>query len=91
MGISDKSESTFAKESNVLHDKTTWITKNAEIEEIKRKAQKVAKERVPVLITGENGTGKEVLAKYIYQNSASKEVVEKKPFVTVNCGAIPSE
>lgn len=72
-------------------EKNAWITQNPEIEEIKRKALMVAKSRVPVLLTGENGTGKEVLANFIHSNSASKEVVAKKPFVTVNCGAIPTD
>jgi two-component system, NtrC family, response regulator AtoC len=38
-----------------------------------------------VLLTGESGTGKGVLAKAIHQNSLR----EGKPFVTVNCGALP--
>ncbi|WP_395069997.1 sigma-54 interaction domain-containing protein [Gracilimonas sp.] len=70
---------------------TAWITQNPEVEEIKRKALVIAKARVPVLITGENGTGKEVLANFIHNNSAPKEVVAIKPFVTVNCGAIPDD
>lgn len=40
-----------------------------------------------VLITGDNGTGKEVVARQIYQNSLRAD----KPFIEVNCAAIPSE
>lgn len=48
-------------------------------------ARKVAPAHCPVLISGETGVGKEVVAKYIHQHSKRKN----DPFVSVNCGAIP--
>lgn len=48
-------------------------------------AKRVAKVDTTVLISGETGTGKEVLAKYIYNNSLRKDM----PFIKINCGAIP--
>ncbi len=51
------------------------------------KARLVAPRSVPVLIEGDSGTGKELLARAIHNASVRK----KKPFVAVNCGAIPSE
>jgi PAS domain S-box len=45
----------------------------------------VAKTDAPVLLGGENGAGKDVLAKLIHQNS----VRSQKPLITVNCAAIP--
>ncbi len=45
----------------------------------------VASTNSPVLLRGETGTGKEVIAKAIHNLSAG----EKKPFIAVNCGAIP--
>lgn len=50
-------------------------------------AARAAQSKATVLIRGETGTGKEILAKAIHTNSARKH----QPFATINCGAIPRE
>lgn len=51
-----------------------------------QQAKRVADSQATILITGETGVGKEVLAEYINQHSARG----KKPMVAVNCAALPS-
>ncbi len=48
---------------------------------------KISSTDAPVLLLGENGTGKDLLARAIHRNSRRRE----KPFVTINCGAIPAD
>lgn len=57
------------------------------IEQIREMIAKVAPSDARVLITGGNGSGKELVARQIHQHSARAE----GPFVEVNCAAIPSE
>jgi transcriptional regulator with GAF, ATPase, and Fis domain len=53
--------------------------------EVFRKLQKVATTDISVMITGETGTGKELIARELHRRSNRAN----GPFVTVNCGAIP--
>src|SRR5688572_2013299 len=62
------------------------IGESSAIQTISREIQRVAPTDATVLLTGENGTGKEVFSRAIHQLSPRRD----KPFVTVNCAAIPS-
>jgi sigma-54 specific flagellar transcriptional regulator A len=55
------------------------------IADVIRAARRVAASDANVLITGETGTGKEVFARFLHENSARRA----RPLVAVNCGAIP--
>jgi two-component system response regulator PilR (NtrC family) len=55
------------------------------IEEVREVVDKVAPGRTTVLISGESGVGKEVVARAIHRKSGSPD----QPFVAINCGAIP--
>ncbi len=57
------------------------------IQEIKETIDRVAPTEARVLISGENGTGKELVAKWVHHQSARAD----EPLVEVNCAAIPSE
>jgi DNA-binding NtrC family response regulator len=64
---------------------TELIGNSVPVVELKQIIKQVAPTDVTVLITGESGVGKEVVAKLIHKTSKRKN----NPFITVNCGAIP--
>lgn len=68
-------------------DLTPIVGESEAISEIKQTIERVAPTEARVLITGEHGTGKELVAKWVHHLSARKE----GPMVEVNCAAIPSE
>ncbi len=70
-----------------LNLKHQMIGSCAAIEHVRQMIDKVAPTDARVLITGANGTGKEVVARMIHAKSNRA----KKPLVEVNCAAIPSE
>lgn len=63
------------------------IGSDTKFREIVKECLKVAKTDIPVLLTGETGTGKEVMAKALHTNSLRYD----KPLVSINCAAIPFE
>lgn len=63
------------------------VGSSPQIERVKHLIEKVAPSEARVLITGENGTGKELVARWLHAKSRRAAA----PFVEVNCAAIPSE
>jgi two-component system response regulator HydG len=61
------------------------IGRSRAMEEVIRRAELVAETKSTVLITGETGTGKELVARAIHNRSAQREM----PLIKVNCAAIP--
>ncbi len=68
-----------------VKSKTNLIGSGKEIQYIKNKVRKIKDLNTTVLITGESGTGKGVLAKLIHETSNRR----KRPFISVNCAVLP--
>jgi len=84
-------KSTLITETKVLKRKVSkgneMIGESAAIQQVKEIVDKVAPTDARVLITGSNGTGKELVARSLHDNSSRATA----PFIEVNCAAIPSE
>ena len=68
-------------------DADDTVFRSPRMVELLRIAERLAATNLPVLITGETGTGKEVLARFIHEQSPNK----RGPFVPFNCSAIARE
>jgi len=81
----------LSNETKVLRKKVSKgfeiIGESEAILDVKETIEKVAPTDARVLINGENGTGKELVAKWLHEKSSRS----KSPLVEVNCAAIPSE
>jgi DNA-binding NtrC family response regulator len=69
----------------VCEDDRPLITEDASMREVIALADQIAASDASILITGESGVGKEVIARYLHKKSKRKD----KPFIAVNCAAIP--
>ncbi len=70
-----------------LADRHQILGQSEEIEHVRSLISKVAPTEASVLVTGENGTGKELVARQIHSLSRRSQ----KPFVALNCAAIPAD
>ena len=83
-------KATLVKETKILKKKIygrEMIGESSSVGHLREMMEKVAPTQASVLITGPNGSGKELVAQGIYQMSQRSMM----PFVEVNCAAIPSE
>ncbi|HPT21463.1 MAG TPA: sigma-54 dependent transcriptional regulator [Bacteroidales bacterium] len=84
-------KSTLITQTQVLKNKVSkiydMVGESEAIKKVKEMIDKVAPTEARVLITGANGTGKELVAHQIHEKSNRA----KGPFIEVNCAAIPSE
>ncbi|MFN0032586.1 MAG: sigma-54-dependent transcriptional regulator, partial [Flavobacteriales bacterium] len=86
-------QQTLVKETKTLRKKASRVLgseivgKSAAIDEIKKMIDTVAPTEARVLITGGNGSGKELVARQLHEKSERAPA----PFIEVNCAAIPSE
>jgi len=70
-----------------INHKYDMVGESEKIRHVKEMIERVAPTEARVLILGENGTGKEVVARWLHEKSKRAN----KPFIEVNCAAIPSE
>lgn len=63
------------------------VGESRSVKNVRLMIEQVAPTEATVLVTGESGTGKEVVARNIHYHSARRD----KPFVPINCGAIPGD
>lgn len=80
-----KRENVMLKKNITMEDE--MIGNSSPMQEVKRIIDTAAATNARVFITGENGTGKELVARAIYRKSKRSD----KPFIKVNCAAIPDE
>ena len=71
----------------VAADNDALLFQDPAMERVVTMAKRVAASPASVLVVGESGTGKELIARFLHRNSPRKD----KPFVAVNCAAIPGE
>lgn len=68
-----------------IYNETDILTADPDFQKMIQRAEIAARSDASILIRGENGTGKELMAKLIQKCSGRKD----KPFITINCAAIP--
>ncbi|MBS6799414.1 MAG: sigma 54-interacting transcriptional regulator [Firmicutes bacterium] len=83
--LTPKSKNDEKEDRNKLYVLDSIVTENEAMLSIKSKILKVSRNDSPVMVIGESGTGKELIVEAIHSMGSRRE----KPFISVNCAAIP--
>ncbi|MCU8091505.1 transcriptional regulator TyrR [Shewanella sp. SM20] len=87
--VSLKSPARVGKQFNALQNQTTGfenvLASSDKMKEVLKQARRMAQLDAPLLITGETGTGKELMARASHDAGMRRE----KPFIAINCAALP--
>ena len=71
----------------VARDQSSIIYRDAAMASVVRLAEQIAPSDASVLVTGESGSGKEVISRYVHARSSRAN----RPFISINCAAIPEQ
>lgn len=86
--LQPKEQKTKKPQQKTLYTNGDFIIgESKKIKQLINLAKKVAPTDMSVIISGETGTGKEYIARFIHENSLRKD----KPFMAIDCGAIPKD
>lgn len=75
------------QQTGIVNKQPPFIGSSAIMDELRSQISRVARSQAPIYISGESGSGKEVVARAIHYQGPRAD----GPFIPVNCGAIPSE
>ena len=81
----EKNKILYTQRPRIENEKVCMVAKSPEIKQLLSVVNNIAPLDSTVLLYGESGSGKEVFANYIHEQSNRKE----KPIITVNCAAVP--
>lgn len=83
----EKGEKSLSQPSSQPDTTTRLVGEDSKIKELLASLTQIAPSKAPVMIQGDSGTGKEVFARLIHENSDRAN----KPYIRINCANLPSE
>lgn len=86
--LTDRTKRTSpARRTAACHSDLELVGRSQALMEVMKQVRRVSSMNVPVLVTGEPGTGKELVASAIHNRSSRVD----RPFIAVNCGSVPAD